>query len=91
MLKEDVQVTPNNPLFYDACIGVLMCSSFVLPLVLVARRLRWSVEEEEDDDEVASVNRAATARILRESATNGHMDPVHVAHLHPADGTRSPH
>ena len=73
LLKTDIRVTSDDERFYDVCIGVLMCSVFVLPVLLLARRLRWSVEEEEE----AVVARAHTTRRLRRSQTAAdHEEPA---------------
>ena len=51
MIKADVHVTPRNDEFYSAAVGVLFCSVFVLPVLIIARRLRWPLEEEEEEEE----------------------------------------
>ena len=47
MLKAGVRVTQNDDSFFGAAVGVLFCSVFTLPVLIVARRLRWPVEDEE--------------------------------------------
>jgi hypothetical protein len=46
MLKADVQITSDNAAFYGAALGVLTCAIFVLPVLIVARRLRWFLHRE---------------------------------------------
>jgi len=46
MLKADVQVIPrNNDDFYSFAVGLLFCSVFALPVFIIARRLRWQLQE----------------------------------------------
>ena len=51
MLKANVTVGQDNNGFYGGCIGILMCSVFVVPAVLVIKRLRWSLDEDPEEDE----------------------------------------
>ena len=51
MLKAQVTVGQDNNGFYGGCIGILMCSVFVVPAVLVIKRLRWSLDEDPEEDE----------------------------------------
>jgi len=50
MIKAQVKVTPRNDEFYSAAVGVLFCSVFVLPVLIIARRLRWPLEAEEEEE-----------------------------------------
>lgn len=42
-----VKKETKNRVIYDVLLGVLTCSVYVIPVVIVVRRLMWSLEEEE--------------------------------------------
>ena len=44
------KIATNNAAFYNAAVGVLLCSVFVLPAVLVMHRLMWPLEDEEEEE-----------------------------------------
>ena len=71
MLKAGVKVTPNDDLFYGACVGVLMCSVFTFPVLVVLRRLRWPLEEEEEEEE-EEANGAGDAKVHHHTAAGQH-------------------
>jgi len=50
-LTVSYKVAPENAAFYGSAIGVLMVAVFALPVILVMRRLSWSLDEEEEEEE----------------------------------------
>jgi hypothetical protein len=71
LVKAKINVMAQDEIFKGVCLAILTVSTFCVPVVIILRRLRWSVsseEEEAEDEEEAAAEEEAARKEAEERA-----------------------